>query len=310
MNWAKNKVLITGGAGFIGSCIAERLVKENAEVTIIDNFSVGKFENIPVGQCEVINGDVCDWDVLTKIKNIDYIFHFGAPSSSFLFRKDPKGSISNTLYGFINIFELSKAINVEKVVFPSSCTVYGDTPIPQSELAMPKPHTTYAISKLACEHLAKMYSKDVSSVGLRIFTGYGPKEKHKTKFASVVTKFLSAISRKEQPVIFGNGTQSRDFVYIDDIVTAALQAAKISYAGIVNVGSGDSFTFNQLIQLINSALNENGQPIYETSKAPHVTETLSDTRRMKQLLQINPVDFKEGLKRYLTVDQETWLISE
>lgn len=304
MNWAKKKVLITGGAGFIGSCTAERLLKENAEVTILDNFSVGRLENVPSGVCEVMKGDVCDWNLLTKIKDIDYVFHFGAPSSSFLFRRDPKSCITNTIYGFMNVFELSKAINVKKVVYPSSCTVYGNRPIPQSELDMPQPHTTYAISKLACEHLVKLYSKDVRSVGLRIFTGYGPKEKHKKKFASVVTQFLSSIIREEKLIIFGDGTQSRDFVYIDDIVEAAIKAAEISFSGIINVGSGCSFTFNQLIQMINSLLNKDIKPIYIKAPTNYVNKTLTDTKRMKELLQINPVDLNEGLKRYLSIDQE------
>ena len=300
MNWTRKKVLITGGAGFIGSCIAERLLKENAEITILDNFSVGRLENVPSGVCEVIKGDVCDIELLSKIKDIDYVFHFGAPSSNLLFRKDPKSCISNTIYGFMNMLELSKINNVEKIVYPSSGTVYGNTPIPQFEEAIPQPHTTYAICKLACEHLAKLYSKDVSSVGLRIFTGYGPKEKHKEKFASVVTQFLSSIIRGEKPVIFGDGTQSRDFVYIDDIVEVAIKAAEISFTGIINVGSGYAFTFNQLIQIINSLLNKKVKPIYIKSPTNYVDNTLADAKRMKELLQVNPVDLNEGLERYIS----------
>lgn len=304
MNWAKKKVLITGGAGFIGSCIAGRLLKENADVTILDDFSVGRLENIPSGLCEVIKGDVCDIKLLSKIKDIDYVFHFGAPSSSFLFRKNPKLCITSTIYGFMNVLELSKAINVKKVVYPSSGTVYGNTPIPQFEAAIPQPHTTYAICKLACENLAKLYSDDFPSVGLRIFTGYGPQERHKGEFASVVTQFLDSIMKSRRPVVFGNGTQSRDFVYIDDVVEAAIKAAKENIQGIVNVGSGDGFAFNQLIQMINLVLNKKVKPIYVRASAKYVNKTLADTKRMKELLQINPIDLNEGLRKYLSIGQE------
>lgn len=304
MNWAKKKILITGGAGFIGSCIAKKLITENADVTILDNLSVGTLENIPK-ESTFIEGDVCDWNLLSKITDVDYIFHFGAPSSSILFRKNQKNCITATINGLINLLDLSKATKVKKIIYPSSCTVYGSAPVPQSETAMPQPHTPYAISKLACEHLAKMYSKDVSSVGLRIFSGYGPQETHKKGFTSVVTEFLRAISHNEQPCVFGDGTQSRDFIYIDDIVLTAIRAAEFPGTDIINVGTGFSFTFNELIELINSAMNKNITPVYNRSQSPQVERTLSDTKKMKELLQINPIPLPEALKRYLSVDQKT-----
>ena len=304
MNWAKKKVLITGGAGFIGSCIAEKLLEKGAEIIIMDNFAVGRMENVPSGTSELIRGDVCDWDLLGKIDDIDYIFHFGAPSSNFLFRQDPKFCLINTIHGFMNILELSKAIGVKEVVYASSNTVYGNAPSPQSEDVVPQPQTTYAISKLTCEHLAKFYSGDVASVGMRIFSGYGPKEKHKGKFASPVTQFLSSIIKEENPIVFGDGRQSRDFVYIDDIVNAAIKATEISFQGIINVGSGYALAFNEVIRIINSFLSKNVKPNYLEHPSNYRQKTLADTRRLKELLQITPVDFEEGLRRYLSTDQE------
>jgi len=300
MNWARKKVLITGGAGFIGSCLAERLLKENADITILDNFSVGRKENIPDEISKVITGDVCDWSILSQMKDFDYIFHFGAPSSSFLFRKDPKSCITSTIYGFINILELSKSIGVRKLIYPSSGTVYGNAPIPQSETDTPQPMTSYAVCKVACEHLARIYSNDVPSIGLRIFTGYGPQETHKKGFMSVPSQFIHAIIQGKRPIIYGDGTQSRDFIYIDDIVTATIRAAEISFSGIVNVGSGRTVTFNQLVQKINSLLNKNIKPIYVKSRPHYVQKTLADTKNMKKLLQICPIGLDEGLKKYLT----------
>ena len=297
MNWARKKVLITGGAGFIGSCIASRLLEENAQIEILDNFSIGKMENVPEG-ANVIRGDVCDKNLLRKIDDVDYIFHFGAPSSSFLFRKNPKECITSTIYGFMNILELSKSIGVKKLVYPSSGTVYGNAPIPQSETDMPQPLTSYAVCKLACEHLARIYSNDVPSIGLRIFTGYGPQETHKKGFMSVPTQFIHAIIQGKRPIIYGDGTQSRDFVYINDIVKAAVRAAEISFSGILNVGSGRAVTFNELVQYINFLLNKDIKPIYKKIPKRYVMNTLADIKRMKELMGINPVDIHTGLKEY------------
>jgi len=304
MRWSNKNVLVTGGAGLIGSCVAESLLRNNANITIFDNFSVGKMENVHGEISEVIRGDVCDLDLLSGIRDIDYIFHFGAPSSSFLFRKDPRSCITSTIYGFMNVLELSKTLEVKKVVYPSSGTVYGNVPVPQSEGDTPQPHTTYAICKLACEHLAKLYLEDVSSLGLRIFTGYGPKEQHKGEFASVVTQFWNSINRGEEIVVYGDGTQSRDFVYIDDVIEAAKRAAESSFSGIVNVGSGHTWTFNQLIEKISCLVGKDARPIYIKSPSNYVSNTLADTRRMKAVLQTDPLTLDEGLKRYLSINRK------
>jgi UDP-glucose 4-epimerase len=312
MKWTNKRVLITGGAGFIGSSLAKRLLKENAHVVVLDNFSVGRKENIPSG-CEIVIGDISDEKILNKVKDIDYVFHFGAPSSSVLFNENPNvrefsrllavaptnACVRATVSGFVNVLEWAKRMDVKKVIYPSSGTVYGNTSLPQREDMLPRPVSLYAISKLFCEHIAEIY--DVPSVGLRIFTGYGSGEKHKGKFASVITLFLNSLLRNERPVVFGDGSQKRDFVYIDDIVEATLRSAEDQVRGIINVGSGRSYSFNEVLDMLNSMLGKKIEPIYVNKFANYRERTLADITKMKAILGIEPISLEEGLKRYLEV---------
>ncbi|MEM0054445.1 MAG: NAD-dependent epimerase/dehydratase family protein [Nitrososphaeria archaeon] len=300
MKWGNRRVLITGIAGFIGQNLAKRLLDKGAYVIGFDNFSYGKRENIPVSVNEMITGDVLNKENLVKIKEVDYVFHLGSPSSVVLFNKDPISCFHATVCGFLNILEWAKQRNVEKIVYPSSGSVYGNTPLPQSEDIPPKPVNLYGIAKLTCEILAKKYFNEVPNIGLRIFAGYGPGEWHKGEFASVVTLFLKSIMANEPPIIYGDGSQKRDFVYIDDIVSSFLASVERGIRNtIVNVGSGKAYSFNEVIDLINSLLGTNIKPRYVPKPNSYLENTLSDIRRMKRLLGVNPMGLEEGLKKYL-----------
>jgi UDP-glucose 4-epimerase len=174
---------------------------------------------------DVSKGDFVD---LVKRYDLDFIFHFGAPSSVILFNKDLEGMFCKTVSGFLNVMEVAVKTKCRKVVYPSSGSVYGEVPPPQSEDAVPKPVNLYGIAKLTCERIADYYSRSrgIKSVGLRIFAGYGPSEDHKGDIASPVTIFLKSILKGENPIVFGDGTQSRDFVYIDDVVEAIVRCAE------------------------------------------------------------------------------------
>jgi len=298
MKWSGKRVLVTGGAGFIGSHLARRLLRDNAEVVILDNFSAGKKENIPCG-CDVIEGDVRDRTTLKKTGYVDYIFNFGSPSSVILYSKEPYACVEATVYGFLNLLEWTKNVGAKKLIYPTSGSVYGNTPLPQSEESSVLPMNLYGIAKLTCEHIARLYSDEIPIVGLRIFAGYGHGEQHKGSFASPVTLFLNAIINDEKPLVYGNGTQSRDFVYIDDIIEALIRAAERNVVGIINVGSGKAYTFNEVIKHINELLNKNIKPIYVNKPVNYLERTLANTRRMKKLLDIKPLDLEEGLKKYL-----------
>jgi len=303
MKFSNKKFLITGGAGFIGSAIAQRLHDENSHIVILDDFSVGRSENLKPTY-EVVKGNVADANSFNKIHDVDFILHFAAPSSVVLFNRNPEKCMNETIIGIRNIFEYSKNNVVKKVVFPSSSSVYGNTSLPQTESTSTMPTNLYGIAKLACEHIARLYSDAVPSVGLRIFAGYGPGEAHKGEIASVITLFMKSIAKNSKPIIFGDGTQSRDFVYIDDIVEAILKSLENSFTGIVNMGSGESLTFNEIIDLINHLLGRNVRAQYVKKPTLYFEHTLADITKMKNVLEISPIILEEGLKKYLAVKTE------
>jgi len=298
MKWIDERILVTGGAGFIGSHLVKRLLDEKAEVVILDNFSEGKRHNIPEG-CSVVKGDIRNRKALDEVGPVGYVFNFGAPSSIILFNRRPVDCVDITICGFINILEWAKDVKVKKVVYPTSGSVYGSTPMPQGEEDQVLPMNLYGVAKLTCEHIARMYSEKISIVGLRIFAGYGPGEEHKGDFASPITLFLSSMIKDERPVVYGNGTQSRDFVYIDDVVEAIIRAVERNVVGIINVGSGKAYSFNEVIDCINESLNKDIEPIYVDKPVNYLEKTLANTERMKKALGLTPLDLREGLHRYL-----------
>jgi UDP-glucose 4-epimerase len=298
------KFLITGGAGFIGTAIARRLYNENAKIVILDDFSVGRVENIKI-QCEVVKGNVANISSFHEIHDIDFVLHFGAPSSVVLFDRNPEKCLTDTIIGTRNVFEYSKNTKVKKVIFPSSSSVYGNTPLPQSETTSTIPTNLYGVAKLACEGIARLYSDAVPSVGFRIFAGYGPGEAHKKEIASVITLFMESITANSRPIIFGDGTQSRDFVYIDNIVDAILKSIGNSFTGVINVGSGESHTFNDIIDFINNLLGKKICPQFVEKPNQYFEHTLADITKMKNVLEFSPLGLEDGLKKYLEVKGES-----
>jgi len=302
MKWSGKRVLVTGAAGFIGHHLVKRLTKLNAEIIAVDNFSLGVKRNLSFFEGEILCMDVSAKDFIISIKgDIDYIFHFGAPSSVILFKEDYEKMFRETISGFINIMELAKSKAVTKVIYPSSGSVYGRTPPPHSEMSIPQPVNLYGIAKLTCEMIAEFYRDAINSVGLRIFAGYGPGEEHKGNIASPITLFLRAIMRNKRPVVFGDGTQSRDFIYIDDIIKAIIRAAERETPPIINVGSGKSYNFNYVIKLINELLEKDIKPIYVPRPRNYLERTQADITLMKRFLEINPIGLEDGLNRYLKV---------
>jgi UDP-glucose 4-epimerase len=299
MNWNNKRVLITGAAGFLGAHLATRLLKEGAHVIALDNLSYGKKENIPRG-AEVLIGDVLNRELLNRLRDVDYVFHLASPSSVILFNDDPISCTHITICGLMNILEWAKDVNVRKLIFPSSGSVYGKTSLPQSEDMNPWPVNMYGISKLTCENIIKNYSDDISYVILRIFASYGPGEEHKNEFTSVITLFLNDILKDKSPIMYGDGSQKRDFVYIDDVIEAMVRAAGTIKNEIINVGSGKAYTFNQVVDVINHFLGKNVKPVHVNKPRNYLEDTLADVRKMQTLLGIKPLDLKDGLIRYLS----------
>lgn len=300
----KNKrILITGGAGFIGAALAKRLYQKNSEIIILDNFSTGRLENLSDIKFQSITGEITDYSNLPKIHDIDYILHFAAPSSVILFDKDADKCIKDTILGLRNIFEFAKKNQVKKIVFPSSSSVYGNTPLPQTENTPTNPVNLYGVAKLACESISRLYSDTVPSVALRIFAGYGPGEFHKGPIASIVTLFYESMTQNSKPIVFGDGTQTRDFVYIDDIVKAAITSLSTEITGPINVGSGESHTFTEIVDLLNKFLGTNLTPQYVKKPMKYFEHTLADTSRMKKAFDFTPTTFEKGLQNLIKTRQ-------
>lgn len=304
LKFSNKKFLVTGGAGFIGSALARRLYYENSSVVVIDDFSVGNKNNLSPA-FETIEDSIAHDLWKNKLRDIDYILHFGSPSSVVLFKKSQNKCLEDTIVGTANIFEYAKLYGVKKVIYPSSSSVYGDTPLPQSETTPTFPTNMYGVAKLACEHIARLYADCVASVGLRIFAGYGPGESHKKEIASVITLFMKAIAYDSNPLIFGDGTQSRDFVYIDDIVEAVLKSVEGNFVGTVNIGSGRSETFKEAVDLINSLMGKNIDPVYVEKPSHYFEHTLADTKKMREWFGLSPLSLENGLQRYLEVLEES-----
>jgi UDP-glucose 4-epimerase len=300
---SNKRILVTGGAGFIGSALVNKLCCGNSSVVVLDDFSVGMKDNLN-SQCDVLESNVVNDVWMSEVRDVNYILHFAAPSSVVLFKKSPSKCLTETIVGTLNVFEYAKQHEVEKVIYPSSSSVYGNTPLPQSEDTPTLPTNLYGVAKLACEHIARLYSDSVPSVGLRIFAGYGPGEAHKKEIASVITLFMKAIAENSRPIIFGDGTQSRDFVYIDDIVEVVLKSMESSFTGIVNVGSGASKTFGEIVSLINNMLGRNVSPLYTKKPKQYFEHTLGDIKKMREAFDISPLALEAGLKRYLEVTGE------
>jgi len=284
------RVLITGASGYIGSALVKRLESIDFEVTKVNRNSVS---------ADTLALDVATERFLEKMKEhkrFDCIYHFGAPSSIIEFNRDPVYCVRNTLRGFRNILKLAE-LDDAKLIYPSSGNVYGTAPKPLNELTEPEPTNLYALCRLQCEEMAK--DSKVESVGLRVFTGYGPGEEKKGERGSVIYQFLKEMIQGNSPIIWGNGTQARDFIYIEDIVDGMLSAINSFVPSIVNLGSGKSFSFNEVVEIINCCLKTDTKPIYVEDKKPRVETTLADVSLMRKTLNINPRPLEEGILNFI-----------
>ncbi len=236
MRWNGKRALVTGGAGFIGMNLVRELCAANVEVTVMDDFSAAPRTNLSGLPVDIVEGSVMDESSFTKLPDIDYVFHLASPSSVILYRKDPQKCFSTTTISMINVLRHAKAKGVRKIVYPSSGSVYGRARPPQKETTIPKPTNLYAVAKLACEQMIEGTEDPPPTTLLRIFAGYGPGETHKGQIASPVGLFLKSMTSDEQPAIYGDGSQSRDFIYIDDVVKIMMSAAESALVGVVNAG--------------------------------------------------------------------------
>ena len=296
-------ILITGGLGFIGSHIAEELL-DNNKVIIVDNLSTGKIENLKNPQHEnltLIKEDINNLNLDELLENIDYIFHLSAMASVPLSIDNPLQCNEQNLTSTIKLLNSAKNKYVKKIIFSSSSAVYGDnTNMPLKETEQPMPKSPYAASKASCELYMKAFydSFGLNYASLRYFNVFGPKQDENSQYASVIPNFISCILKNEQPTIYGDGTQTRDFIYVEDVVKANIAACESDFNGILNIASGEKTSINQLYEIVKEALDSDLEPKYLPKRQGDIKHSLADVSNMDKInLKIDSENFKEQLEK-------------
>jgi UDP-glucose 4-epimerase len=293
--------VITGGLGFIGSHIVERLYQDN-QVVIVDNESTGGKKNIKhihQENIELILGDIVSLNLETVFEDCDYVFHEAALPSVPRSIKDPLSSNEANVTGTLRVLISARDCDVSKVIFASSSSVYGDTPVlPKVETMPLNPKSPYAVTKavgeLYCQNFTEIY--DLPTVCLRYFNVFGPRQDPQSQYAAVIPKFITAMMKGESPVIFGDGEQSRDFTYVKNVVEANILAAESSATGVFNVACGRRTTLNELVEMISEILGVDSDPKYTDPRPGDVKHSLADITKIGEYGYYPSDDCKKDLK--------------
>jgi UDP-glucose 4-epimerase len=298
--------LVTGGAGFIGSHIVSQLVERGEQVRILDNLSTGRRGNLAglVDRVEFVQGDLINRpDVERAVDGVEVVFHEAALASVPRSVEAPLATNAACVTGTVNLLDASRRSGVRRIVYGGSSSAYGDQPTPaKHEALLPAPLSPYAAAKLAGEFYCQAFTATygLETVTLRYFNVFGPRQDPRSEYAAVIPKFITEMLAGRRPTIFGDGRQSRDFTYIDNVVQGNLLAAEAPAAvgRTVNVACGQSYDLLELIAGINRVLGADIQPNFEPPRAGDVRESLADISLARELLGYEPiVDFNEGLRR-------------
>jgi len=302
-----NKAIVTGGAGFIGSHLARELVKQGYRVIILDDLSTGRMENIEnllkqppdVGAVQFIQDSVTDLPLLQALfQEVDYVFHLAAIASVPKSVQDPLSSHKVNMTGTLNVLLAARENKVKKVIHISSAAVYGDTAtIPQKEDMVPSPQSPYAVAKLAGEYYCKAFQDlyGLSSISLRYFNVYGPRQDPNSQYAAVIPIFISRALEGKPPIIFGNGEQTRDFVFVRDAVAAAILAVESDATGVFNVATGNAVSINEVAELIIKIAGKDLEPIHQESRTGDIRHSLADISKAKAFGYTPRYSLEEGL---------------
>lgn len=297
------KALVTGGAGFIGSHIVERLLNDGHNVVVIDDFSTGKKENLPEHErLNVVECDIRDFDTLQQyMVGVDWVFHKAAVASVPKTVNDPLGSTAVNYMGTLHVLEAARKNNVKRVVFASSAALYGDEPtLPKEEAMLPVTLSPYAVDKLASEYACGMYSKlyGLETVCLRYFNVYGPRQDPSSPYSGVISIFIDKLNQNLMPTIFGDGEQTRDFVYVSDVVEANMQAISqpAPVGEMINIATGNKITLNNLLKILCEIKKIEFNVNYEESRQGDIKNSYASIDKAVLMLQWKPkCNLKEGL---------------
>ncbi|MBI5574320.1 MAG: SDR family oxidoreductase [Elusimicrobia bacterium] len=302
----KDLVLVTGGAGFIGSSIADELLKRNYRVRIIDNFCTGRIENIKhiIGKIELVKGDIRDGKLVDRImKGVGFVFHEAALRSVPRSIDDPGSTNDVNITGTLNLLIAAKDNKVKRFIYASSSSVYGDTrELPKRETQKPQPISPYAVSKLTGEYYCQVFSKTfgLETVSLRYFNVFGPRQDPESKYAVVVPIFIYCGLKNKPFEVHSDGKQSRDFTYIDNVVSAnilALTARNVS-GKIFNIACNEKHSILEIANTVSKILKIKPRFIYKPKRAGDVRHTLADITLAKKFLGYKPlVNFEDGMKK-------------
>jgi UDP-glucose 4-epimerase len=294
------KVAVTGGLGFIGSHLIGKLNEDN-DVVIIDNQTSGNIKNIEDLDFTKIDtefSDITQANLELIFDEVDYVFHMAAVTSVPLSINDPLKSNEVNITGTLKVLEAAKNCEVKKLILSSSSAVYGETEtVPINEKNPINPLSPYAVTKATGELYCRVYSEiyELSTIALRYFNVFGPKQDPKSQYAAVIPIFIDKLLKNESPVIYGDGEQTRDFVSVKQVVEANILAAKSNESSSYNIGLGRSTTINQLFEMIKDIMGKDISPVYEKERAGEIKHSVADISKAKSIGYTPKNDFKEEL---------------
>ena len=298
--------LVTGGAGFIGSNICRRLVSQGCFVRVVDNLLTGKKSNLDgiIDKIEFIEADMGDNEVAREVmRDIDVVLHQGALPSVPRSVEDPALTHKHCVDATFTLLLAARDARIKRFVYASSSSAYGDSPtLPKTETMVADPLSPYAAAKLAGEHYCKVFYTvfGLETISLRYFNIFGPYQDPTSQYAAAIPAFVTTILKDKRPTVYGDGQQSRDFTYVDNVVEANLLAAraKESKGQVVNIACGKRVTINAIIELINELLGKDIKPTYAAPRPGDVKHSLADIRLAKKVISYKPVvDFRAGLQK-------------
>src|SRR3989344_1129894 len=300
------KYLVTGGAGFIGSNIAKRILAQGDFARVLDDFSSGRKENIAEflanPNFELMEGDLTNLEVARNaVKDMDFVFHQAAIPSVQRSVEDPIKTNNANINGTLNILVASRDAKIKKLVYAASSSAYGENPqLPKKEDMAPMPISPYALQKYVGERYCQIFWRiyGLPTICLRYFNVFGPHQDPSSQYSAVIPKFITALLKKEKPVVYGTGEQSRDFTFIDNVVDINLLAAQSEkgFGEVFNVGCGDQISLNQILKMLNEILGVDIEAEYKEGRLGDVPHSRADISKSKEILGYEPkVNFKNGL---------------